>query len=375
LEEALFTQKHTYSDIRLSIDGCRVYSVGWTIVLNIASKAIVYSRHGNMGFRALLPNNTGGIRVMTTLTLVKKTSFKVASLATTILLSICTPVRAFMFGTSGIQFDQDTNINFTFQESHGGYKSSLWVAQADSGNTDYSSIARLFYESQPSDNGSANEWKGSFGTAVTSDNGSITQTFTFLKDQIYALLLWSDSGIGDQFEQYVSSSTFMNSPEWSAADNNFRRDDCLVTGCQQAVFGNFMLDYNSNTSFTKMNGGNGSGQYSFVTMTQLAQGIQISFDDAGANDQDFQDFTVSAQLAPQTTTQQPQRTPISLDNRPRNHIKFHHSTAKAQLPRGSVPGPVPEPVPEPVTVFGTILGIGTLAAARRKKKRGQEREK
>ena len=280
-----------------------------------------------------------------------------------------------MFGTSGIQFDQDTNINFTFQTSHGGYKSSLWVAQADSDNTGYSNIARLFYEIQPSDNRSANEWKGSFGTAVTSENGSITQTFTFLQDQIYALLLWSDTGNGEQFGQYVSSSTFMNSPEWSAADNNFRRYDCLVTGCQQAVFGNFMLDYNSNRSFTNMNGGNDPGQYSFVTMTQLAQGIQISFDDAGGNDVDFQDFTVSAQLAPETMTQQAQRRQISSDHRPGNHIEFHHSTASGQLPREPVPGPVPEPVPEPVTVFGTILGIGVLAGARRKKKRGQQREK
>ena len=308
---------------------------------------------------------------MTTLMLVKKTSFKVASLATTILLSICTPVRAFMFGTSGIQFDQDTNINFTFQTSHGGYQSSLWVAQANSDNTDYSSLARLFSEIQPSDNGSANEWEGSFGTAVTSDNGSITQTFTFLQDEIYALLLWSDIGDGQEFGEYVSSSTFMNSPEWRADDTDFRRDECLVTGCQQAVFGNFMLDYNSNSSFTNMNGGNDPGQYSFVTMTQLAQGIQISFDDAGTYDQDFQDFIVSAELAPETRIQQAQRRQISLDDRPGNVIEFHESTASSQL----APRPVPERVPEPVTVLGTILGIGAMAAARRKKKRGQQREK
>jgi hypothetical protein len=308
---------------------------------------------------------------MTTLTLIKKTSFKVASLATTILLSICTPVRAFMFGTSGIQFDRDTNINFTFNTSHARYQSSLWVAQAEPENNGYSNIARLFYEIQPSDNGHANEWKGSFGTAVTSDNGSITQSFTFLKDQIYALLLWSDSGTGQEWEQYASSSTFMNSPEWWAADSDFRRDDCLVTGCQQAVFGNFMLDYKSNRSFTSMNGGNDPGQYSFVTMTQLAQGIQISFDDAGFNDLDFQDFVVSAQLAPETTTQQPQPTPISLEDDPGNDIEFQDLTASAELP----PGPVPEPVPEPVTVFGTLLGIGALAGVRRKKKRGQQREK
>jgi hypothetical protein len=276
-----------------------------------------------------------------------------------------------MFGTSGIQFDRDTNINFTFQTSRGAYQSSLWVAQADSDNTDYSSIARLFYEIQPSDNGSADEWKGTFGTAVTSDNGSITQTFTFLQDEIYALLLWSDIGNGEEFGEYVSSSTFMNSPEWRADDNDFRRDECLVTGCQQAVFGNFMLDYNSNGSFTNMNGGNGPEQYSSVTMTQLAQGIQISFDDAGANDQDFQDFNVSAQLGPETMPQQAQRRKISLDDRPGNVIKFDQSTASSQL----APRPVPELVPEPVTVLGTILGIGAMAAARRKKKRGQQREK
>ncbi|MCZ0903848.1 PEP-CTERM sorting domain-containing protein, partial [Microcoleus sp. HI-ES] len=205
---------------------------------------------------------------MTTLTLVKKTSFTVASLATTMLLSICPPVRAFMFGTSGIQFDQDTSINFTFDQSHGAYQSSLWVAQAQSGNTGYTNIARLFYETKPSDNGSANDWQGSFGNAVTSENGSITQTFKFLQDQTYALLLWSDSGSGKPLEQYASSSTFMNSPEWFAANTQFRRDDCLVAGCQQAVFGDFNLDYNSGDLFTSVNGGKGPEQYSLLTMAQ-----------------------------------------------------------------------------------------------------------
>lgn len=266
---------------------------------------------------------------MTTLTLVKKTSFTIASLATTILLSICAPVQAFMFGTKGIQFEEDTSINFTFDQSHGSYQSSLWVAQAQSGNTGYTNIARLFYEFQPSDKGDADEWKGSFGNSVASENGSITQTFKFLQDQTYALLLWSDSGSGKQFEQYVSSSTFMNSPEWFAANTQFRRDDCVLTGCQQAVFGDFGLDYNSSNSFANINGGKGPEQYSSIAMAQLARGTKISFDDAGGgNDADFQDFTVSAELAP-----------------------------------------------EPVTVFGTMLGIGALAAARRKKKRQQQPEK
>jgi hypothetical protein len=262
---------------------------------------------------------------MTTLILVKKTLFTVASLAATIFLSICTPVRAFMFGTSGIQFDQDTTVNFTFDRSKGLYQSGLWVAQAESGANGYNNIARLFYELKPSDNGPADEWKGTFGNAVTSNNGSTTQTFTFLQNQVYALLLWSDTGSGKQFEQYVSSSTFMNSPEWFAADTLFKRTECLVAGCQQTVFGDFSLEYGSNQSFTSVNGGKGPDQFTTLTMAQLAQGSKISFDDGGkGNDLDFQDFSVNAELAP-----------------------------------------------EPVTVFGTILGIGALGVARSKKKRHQ----
>lgn len=265
---------------------------------------------------------------MTTLTLVKKTSFTVATLATTLLLSICTPVQAFMFGTKGIQFDRDTKINFRFHHSGSPYQSSLWVAQAQPENTGYSNIARLFHETKPSDNGSADNWKGTFGNAVTSENGSITQTFTFLKDKTYALLLWSDTGSGNPFEEYVSSSTFMNSSEWFAAGTQFRRDECLVTGCQQAVFGEFTIDYSSSDSFKNINGGKGPEQYSSLTEAELAQEpTKISFDDAqGGNEVDFKDFTVSAEL-----------------------------------------------VPEPVTVFGTMLGIGALAAARSKKKRQQQR--
>jgi hypothetical protein len=274
-----------------------------------------------------------------------------------------------MFGTSGIQFDQDTNITFTLDQSHGSYQSSLWVAQDPLKDNGYTNIARLFYETQPSDNGSADEWKGSFGSAVTSDNGSITQTFTFLQNQIYALLLWSDTGTGQPLERYASSSTFMNSPDWFAANTQFRRDDCVVAGCQQAVFGDFKVDYNSNDSFTNINGGKGPEQYSLLTMAQLAQGTKISFDDAGGNDRDFQDFSVLAQLGPEPVTllrmaKLAQGTKISFDDAGgKNDADFQDFTISAEL------------VPEPITVFGTILGIGALAAARGKKKRQQQPEK
>ena len=279
---------------------------------------------------------------MTTLTLVRKTSFTIGSLAATLVLSICTPARAFMFGTSGIQFDEDTSINFTFNNSQGLYQSSLWVAQADRNNTGYSNISSLFNETKPSDNGSANNGKGTFGNAVTSKDGEITQTFTFLKNQIYALLLWSDLGSGKPFEQYVSSSTFMNSSAWFAAESKFRRTDCMTTGCQQAVFGDFSLNKDSTAPFGSVNGGKGPEQFQSVTTAQLTKGTNISFDDGGKGDDvEFQNFSLTAQEV----------------------RAVPESPVSAEL------------VPEPVTVFGTMLGLGALAAARSKKKRSQQPEK
>ena len=268
---------------------------------------------------------------MATLTLVKKTSFTVASLATTMLLSICTPVRAFMFGTSGIKFNKNTDVNFKFQKSNSSNQSRLLVAEALPENIGYNNVAILFKEkTKPSDNGSANNWEGTFGNAVTSENGSRTQTVTFREKETYALLLWSHTGTDQQAEKYVSSSTFMNSIDWFPPDSEFRRDDCPVEGCQQAVFGDVNLNYDAkDSSFSTANGGKGPEQFQSVTMPELAEGTTIAFDDGqGGNDGDFKAFTVTAQL-------------------------------------------VPEPVPEPVTVFGTMVGIGALAAARRKKKRGQ----
>ncbi|MGL5065099.1 MAG: PEP-CTERM sorting domain-containing protein [Microcoleus sp.] len=259
---------------------------------------------------------------------INKTSLTIASLTTAILLGICSPARAFMFGTTGIQFDEDTTVRFTFDQSHGIYQSSLWVAQSQTEVAGYTNVSRLFYEIKSSDNGRENEWKGTAGNTVFPDKGAAGQNFTFLKGQVYALLLWSDTGSGRQFEQYVSSSTFMNSPEWFAADSRFRRLECLAAGCQQAVFGDFNLSYDAPGSFSASNGGVGPEEFQAVTMAQLARGTKISFDDGGGQDADFQDFSVTAQLAP-----------------------------------------------EPVTLFGTLLGIGALGAARTQRKRHRQARK
>ncbi len=88
-------------------------------------------------------------------------------------------------------------------------------------------------------------------------------------------------------------------------------------------------------------------------MTQQAQGRQISFDDAGGNDLDFQDFTLSALLAPETRTQQPQGRQIPFDDRPGNDMESHHSTASGEL------APLPVPYQSPYQSHCSALSWGS----------------
>lgn len=47
-----------------------------------------------------------------------------ATATATALFGASAPAHAFSFGTSGITFSQDQNVEFKFKESHGGYTSS-----------------------------------------------------------------------------------------------------------------------------------------------------------------------------------------------------------------------------------------------------------
>ncbi|HEY9648640.1 MAG TPA: PEP-CTERM sorting domain-containing protein [Chroococcidiopsis sp.] len=224
------------------------------------------------------------------------------------IVGISAPAQAFSFGSGGIQFDQDTSVEFTFDQSHGAYTSSLWVYSVE--NSALDNGTKLFYETKQSDNSWENEWKGTFGNAVTSTNGQVTQVFNFLKDKVYALVLYSDAFSGNPFQQSVTSTTALN-----------------PTGTQQAVLGNFNLNYGSTSPFSAANGGKGADQFAAVSLSDLVNGVKISFDDRGnGNDADFQDFTVFAKAASNT-----------------------------------------ESVPEPASMAGLMLVGGAIAASRRKR--------
>lgn len=238
---------------------------------------------------------------MTTSALIKNLSVAATSLATMAVVSLATPANAFQFGTSGIQFDEDTTVSFTFDQSHGAYLSTLGIVQLN--NTAFSPHI-LFSETKRSDSGGDNEWKGTFGNAVTSPDGQQTQSFTFLGGIAYSLILWSDGFTNNPYNQSVSSTSWVNG------------------GSQQAVFGDFNLNYDSTESFSAANNGQDADQFQAASLAQLIKGTRISFDDRGnGNDKDFQDLSIFAT------------------------------------------------VPEPMTILGSLFGAAVLGSAKLRQKR------
>lgn len=213
-------------------------------------------------------------RVLATLT---------AAAASVVMMAVAAPAQAlsFSFGTNGIKFDNDTTVDFEFRESHGSYTSGVSIFEQ---NNLSKAVANLFWETKQSDNKGANEWKGSFGNAVTSSTGLNLASFTFKSGVAYTLGLMSGS----------------NGTVYST--NSLNRN---LT--QQAVFGDAdtlwsALDRSTTAHFSA------APRYS---SGDLFNGpVLISFDDRGnKNDTDFQDFTLQARAQ---TPSQPVPEPLSL---------------------------------------------------------------
>lgn len=183
------------------------------------------------------------------------------------------PAHAFSFGTNGITFTQNTDVKFNFKESHGGYTSSLGIYQVNDSVT--SLVSTLFSETKSSDNGGADEWKGTLGNTVL---GSGAAVYTFLANKVYTLGL--NSGGGGS----VYSTSALNG------------------GNQQAVFGGQSSLWSALDSKTTNTFG-AAGSFTDGIGSLFNGGTLISFDDrGGGNDADFQDFTVSAEAVPEPMT-------------------------------------------------------------------------
>jgi len=207
----------------------------------------------------------------------KLLSVLTATAATAALLGAAAPAHAFSFGTNGITFGQDQDVEFKFKESHGGYTSSLAIYSIN--GFSLTKVADLFSETKSSDNGGANEWKGTLGNTVL---GSGSAVFKFLANQVYTLGL-SSAGAG---MVYSTSGLNLN---------------VASTGSQQAVFGGAPLWSALGKETT--NSFQAAGNFTDGTGSLSNGGTTISFDDrGGSNDADFQDFTVSAEAVPEPIT-------------------------------------------------------------------------
>jgi hypothetical protein len=179
------------------------------------------------------------------------------------------------FNTGGILFGQDTDIFFSFKESHGENRSALGIYEVN--NSIPTLVKTLFTEIKGSDNGAENEYKGSLGNTVL-DAGKIP--FRFLANTIYTLGL-NTFGYGTSI---VYSTSYLNSG-----------------GTQQAVFGDQSLG--NALSLEKTDTFQAAGQYQSGVPALFNGGALISFDDRGNNnDKDFQDFTVTAEAVPEPVT-------------------------------------------------------------------------
>ncbi len=234
-----------------------------------------------------------------------------AAIATTsALISISAPAHAFSFGANGISFEQDTTVNFTFGSTNSYDKYSLGVYQVSNGSM--SNVASLFWKTQRSDNGGADDYKGTFGPTVTSSTGNSTVSFTFLANQVYSLGLYS----GD-----FNASTGLTSRVFNVGSYEVVSSTSGVNfgGYQQAVFGsNLNIDKKGITPFTVNN-----GALSNYTSANIFKGpVTIGFEDQLWNaDKDYNDFTVTAS------------------------------------------------VPEPFTMSGLALGLGGLVTMRRRQQK------
>jgi hypothetical protein len=196
-----------------------------------------------------------------------------ATAAATALFGATAPAQAASFGTGGISFANNQQVDFSFVITQGAFKSSLGIYEVN--NSIPSLVKTLFTETKGSDNGSANEFRGTLGNTVL---GPGKVAFTFLANKIYTLGLVSN-GAGSVF-----STSALN-----------------TGGTQQAVFGGVSLFNALNLEAT--NTFQAAGQFTNGLGSLFNGGALISFDDRGnARDKDFQDFTVAAEAVPEPMT-------------------------------------------------------------------------
>lgn len=215
-----------------------------------------------------------------------KKHFLTAAATTAIVgLASVAPAQAASFGTSGISFDKDTEVEFELNKSYGIYKSFLNVYEEKEDGS-LVDLGSLFQEIKAYDDADIIDTGAIKGAVVGTCGDTILDceaSFNFEANKKYTLGLinygrWQDTTNPNVTPRYnpVYSTTSLNT--------GFTNGRGAKNGGQQAVFGSW--------------GGTEKNQFdpSPFQQVDIFEGWQkLSFDDGGnRDDKDYQDFQLMA---------------------------------------------------------------------------------
>jgi hypothetical protein len=202
-----------------------------------------------------------------------------ATVATTLVGTLCAmPARAASFNNTGILFDTDTTVDFSFLKSNGYWFGEFGVEDIATGTQE----TILLFESLNVDPGSgvSNDNEGTVGTDNAVLPGNATASFTFEAGKEYSFFLSSygvnEDGSQGDLQRTVFSTSSLNPERWdqnvTLAENNY---DSSYDGMTVNARDRFLFEGDD-----------------------LMAGLKMLIEDNGiAGDNDYDDFVVSARTS------------------------------------------------------------------------------
>jgi len=217
----------------------------------------------------------------------KRNFLTVAATTAIVGLASVAPAQAASFGTSGINFNKDTTVEFGFNKSVGLYRSELRVFEVGADGNAIGDGYSIFNEVQAHDGGNGYDFgadgepSGTCGITVL----DCETQFTFEAGKDYTLGLFSYHRTSGS----LKTKSFLNNTGYYSYYEDGQKvevntDDQL-----------FLLDsWGSETDTTKIiNPGDYAEGYDFLNDL-----LKIGIDDSGNNqDGDYNDFQITAKVA------------------------------------------------------------------------------
>jgi hypothetical protein len=218
-----------------------------------------------------------------------KRNFLTAAATTAIVgLASIAPAQAASFGTSGINFDKDTTVEFGFNKSVGLYRSELRVFELGADGNAIGDGYNIFNEVQAHDAGNGTDYSSIGGEPLGSCGITVLEcetSFTFEGGKNYTLGLFSYHRTSGS----LKTKSFLNNKGYYSYYKDGKKVE--VNNNDQL----FLLgSWGSETDTTKiLNPGDYAEGYDL-----LGDLLKIGIDDSGNNqDGDYNDFQITAKVA------------------------------------------------------------------------------